>query len=83
MDPDGALSLCNPETAEVHAGDAEERAARLEAEARVAELQARLREMQAGSPSPGTGHPHDRIRRLAPPSAQVLHFASSSALMAS
>ena len=57
VDLDGALSLCDPETAEAYAGYAEERAARLEAEAQVAELQARLREVQAGDPPPGNGTP--------------------------
>ena len=64
VDRDGALSLCDPETAqayggyaEVYAGYAEERAARQEVEARVAKLEARLREMQAGSPPPGDGTP--------------------------
>ena len=57
VDLEGALRLCNPETAEVYAGYAEERAARLEAKARAVELQPRLREMQAGSPPPGDGTP--------------------------
>ena len=57
VDPDGALSLCDSETAEVYVGYAEERAARLEAEARVAELQARLLEMQAGGPPRGDETP--------------------------